>query len=163
MPQRWVLACVAEIPEVVTNSILIQVHVPVLVDACVARGRLQFACRLAFAACALGLAGGLGILVAVAGGPSVRKNCCRRGRLRRQSHWSTSPRRPLPWWPPQGFNDPRNSRYDWHKNGARPENAFAESFNGRLRDECLNIDWFMSLSNAVLSNLVSLILSHNST
>ena len=30
-------------------------------------------------------------------------------------------------------------------NGARPENPFAESFNGRLRDECLRIDWFMSL------------------
>ena len=26
------------------------------------------------------------------------------------------------------------------------ENAFAESFNGRLRDECLNINWFMSVS-----------------
>ena len=22
--------------------------------------------------------------------------------------WATSPRRPLPWWPQQGFNDPRN-------------------------------------------------------
>ena len=72
MPKRWVLACVAEIPEVVTNSILIQVHVPVLVDASVARWRLQFACRPAFAAGALGLAGGLGIPVAVAGGPSAR-------------------------------------------------------------------------------------------
>ena len=39
-PQRWVLACVAEIPEIVTNSILIQVHVPVLVYARVARWRL---------------------------------------------------------------------------------------------------------------------------
>ena len=45
-------------------------------------------------------------------------------------------------------------------NGARPENPFAESFNGRLRDECLRIDWFMSLSHASLSNLVSLTLSH---
>ena len=73
MPKRWVLACVAEIPEVVTNSIIIQVNVPVLVDASVARWRLQLAGRLALAAGALGLAGGLGIPVAVAGGPSVRE------------------------------------------------------------------------------------------
>src|SRR5579864_5249365 len=26
--------------------------------------------------------------------------------------------------------------------------AFAESFNGRLRDECLNANWFTSLSDA---------------
>ena len=37
MPQRWVLACVAEIPEAIANSILIQIHVQVLVYACVAR------------------------------------------------------------------------------------------------------------------------------
>jgi putative transposase len=28
------------------------------------------------------------------------------------------------------------------------ENAFAESFNGRLRDECLNTNWFISLNHA---------------
>ena len=28
------------------------------------------------------------------------------------------------------------------------QNAFAESFNGRLRDECLNESWFMSLADA---------------
>jgi putative transposase len=28
------------------------------------------------------------------------------------------------------------------------ENAFVESFNGRLRDECLNQDWFHTLSEA---------------
>ena len=28
------------------------------------------------------------------------------------------------------------------------ENAFAESFNGRFRDECLNTNWFMSLKHA---------------
>ena len=28
------------------------------------------------------------------------------------------------------------------------ENAFAESFNGRLRDECLNINWFISIKHA---------------
>jgi putative transposase len=28
------------------------------------------------------------------------------------------------------------------------ENAFAESFNGRLRDECLNDNWFLSVKHA---------------
>ncbi len=28
------------------------------------------------------------------------------------------------------------------------ENAYAESFNGRLRDECLNTNWFINLKNA---------------
>jgi len=28
------------------------------------------------------------------------------------------------------------------------ENAYAESFNGRLRDECLNINWFISIRDA---------------
>lgn len=29
-----------------------------------------------------------------------------------------------------------------------PDNAFAESFNGRPRDECLNTHWFLSLDDA---------------
>ena len=32
--------------------------------------------------------------------------------------------------------------------GKPVENAFAESFNGRLRDECLNTNWFLSVSHA---------------
>jgi len=28
------------------------------------------------------------------------------------------------------------------------ENGFIESFNGRLRDECLNVEWFSSLDDA---------------
>jgi putative transposase len=28
------------------------------------------------------------------------------------------------------------------------ENAYAESFNGRLRDECLNTNWFMNMKHA---------------
>ena len=28
------------------------------------------------------------------------------------------------------------------------ENAFAESFNGRLRDECLNTNWFLNVKHA---------------
>ena len=32
--------------------------------------------------------------------------------------------------------------------GKPVENACAESFNGQLRDECLNINWFMSIKHA---------------
>jgi putative transposase len=28
------------------------------------------------------------------------------------------------------------------------ENGVIESFNGRLRDECLNVEWFTSLEEA---------------
>lgn len=32
--------------------------------------------------------------------------------------------------------------------GRPVENGFAESFNGCLRDECLNVSWFSSLADA---------------
>jgi putative transposase len=32
--------------------------------------------------------------------------------------------------------------------GKPVENAYAESFNGKLRDECLNESWFISLADA---------------
>jgi putative transposase len=32
--------------------------------------------------------------------------------------------------------------------GKPVENAYAESFNGRLRDECLNTNWFLNLKHA---------------
>ncbi len=32
--------------------------------------------------------------------------------------------------------------------GRPVENGFIESFNGRLRDECLNLEWFVSLTDA---------------
>lgn len=32
--------------------------------------------------------------------------------------------------------------------GKPTDNAFVESFNGRLRDECLNTHWFLSLDDA---------------
>ena len=32
--------------------------------------------------------------------------------------------------------------------GRPVENGFIESFNGRLRDECLNVSWFHSLADA---------------
>ncbi len=38
----------------------------------------------------------------------------------------------------------------WHyiAPGKPTDNAFIESFNGRLRDECLNVHWFLSLADA---------------
>jgi putative transposase len=34
------------------------------------------------------------------------------------------------------------------RHGEPIENAFAESFNGRLRDKCLNTNWFLDLKHA---------------
>ena len=41
-------------------------------------------------------------------------------------------------------------RLNWHfiAPGKPMQNGFAESFNGRMRDECLNERWFLSLSHA---------------
>jgi len=37
---------------------------------------------------------------------------------------------------------------DFLRLGKPTDNALAESFNGRLRDECLNANWFLSLADA---------------
>jgi len=37
---------------------------------------------------------------------------------------------------------------DFSRPGKPTDNAFVESFNGRLRDECLNAHWFLSLPDA---------------
>lgn len=37
---------------------------------------------------------------------------------------------------------------DFSRPGKPTDNAFVESFNGRLRDECLNVHWFLSLADA---------------
>lgn len=37
---------------------------------------------------------------------------------------------------------------DFSRKGRPTDNAYAESFNGRFRDECLNFHWFMSLEDA---------------
>lgn len=42
----------------------------------------------------------------------------------------------------------RGVKLDFIRPGKPVENAFIESFNGRLRDECLNQHWFLSLSDA---------------
>lgn len=43
----------------------------------------------------------------------------------------------------------RSGGYGWSSSSpASPQNAFIESFNGRLREECLNANWFLSLAGA---------------
>jgi len=37
---------------------------------------------------------------------------------------------------------------DFSRPGKPTDNALVESFNGRLRDECLNTNWFLSLDEA---------------
>ena len=37
---------------------------------------------------------------------------------------------------------------DFSRPGKPTDNAFVESFDGRLRDECLNAHWFLSLADA---------------
>ena len=37
---------------------------------------------------------------------------------------------------------------DFSRPGKPTDNAFIEAFNGRLRAECLNAHWFMSLEDA---------------
>ena len=37
---------------------------------------------------------------------------------------------------------------EFSRPGKPTDNAFVESFNGRLRDECLNAHWFLSLADA---------------
>ena len=46
------------------------------------------------------------------------------------------------------FVQGRGIKLNFIRPGKPVENAFAESFNGRLRDECLNINWFMSIKHA---------------
>ncbi len=37
---------------------------------------------------------------------------------------------------------------DFSRPGKPTDNAYIESFNGRLRAECLNASWFLSLADA---------------
>lgn len=49
----------------------------------------------------------------------------------------------LDWW--AYFND---VKLDFSCPGKPTDNAYIESFNGRLRQECLNEHWFISLEDA---------------
>lgn len=42
----------------------------------------------------------------------------------------------------------RSVELDFSRPGKPTDNAAVESFNGRLRQECLNANWFLSLANA---------------
>ena len=42
----------------------------------------------------------------------------------------------------------RDVTLDFSRPGKPTDNAFAESFNGKVRAECLNTAWFMSLDDA---------------
>ncbi len=39
----------------------------------------------------------------------------------------------------------KETKSDFIRSGKSNENAFIESFNGKLRNECLNENWFISL------------------
>jgi putative transposase len=39
-------------------------------------------------------------------------------------------------------------RIDFSRPGKPTDNAYVESFNGRLREECLNTHWFVSMEDA---------------
>lgn len=42
----------------------------------------------------------------------------------------------------------KNVELEFSRPGKPTDNAFIESFNGSLRDECLNVNWFLSLQDA---------------
>ena len=46
------------------------------------------------------------------------------------------------------WSEERRVRLEFIQPGKPVQNAYIESFNGRLRDECLNANWFTSLSDA---------------
>jgi len=46
------------------------------------------------------------------------------------------------------WSEERGVRLEFIQPGKPVQNAYVESFNGRLRDECLNANWFLSLRDA---------------
>ena len=51
----------------------------------------------------------------------------------------------------------RRHQLDFSRPGKLTDNAKLESFNGRLRQECLNVPWFLSLEDAgLMSPLLSI-------
>jgi putative transposase len=46
------------------------------------------------------------------------------------------------------WSEERGVRLEFIQPGKPVQNAYVESFNGRLRDECLNANWFTSLADA---------------
>jgi putative transposase len=54
----------------------------------------------------------------------------------------------LPWPGYNSFTFRNGVKLDFIRPGKPIENAYIESFNGRLRQECLNQSWFSSLEDA---------------
>jgi putative transposase len=46
------------------------------------------------------------------------------------------------------WSEERGVRLEFIQPGKPVQNAYVESFNGRLRDECLNANWFITLKDA---------------
>jgi hypothetical protein len=46
------------------------------------------------------------------------------------------------------ISGPVGSNFGANQHGKPNQNAYIESFNGRLRDECLNEHWFLNLAHA---------------
>lgn len=47
-----------------------------------------------------------------------------------------------------GWSEERRVRLQFIEPGKPTQNCFIESFNGRLREECLNANWFLTLADA---------------
>ena len=52
----------------------------------------------------------------------------------------------VPWM--NGLTTKKGMKLNFIRLGKPIENAFVENFIGRLRDECLNTNWFMNLKHA---------------
>jgi len=65
---------------------------------------------------------------------------------RKRSFWTTDRSFAVGRWRP--WSDERGVRLEFIQPGKPVQNAHVESSNGRLRDECLNANWFTSLSDA---------------
>lgn len=65
---------------------------------------------------------------------------------RKPSFWITGRSSVVEPWRPGARNT--GVRLEFIQPGKPVQNAYVESFNGRLRDECLNANWFTSLSDA---------------
>ena len=48
----------------------------------------------------------------------------------------------------EAWSEQRQIRLEFIEPGKPIQNAFVESFNGRMRDECLNANWFVNAADA---------------
>ena len=48
----------------------------------------------------------------------------------------------------EAWSEQRQIRLEFIEPGKPIQNAFVESFNGRMRDECLNANWFLNAADA---------------